>query len=139
MILLTTSPSSVGFKDFCSFITYSRASIVEIIEAYVEGLPMPSSSRDLINDASVYLAGGSVKCCPELISFNFKNTDCVTLSNYLSEKHKIMIRSGLHCAPIAHKTIGTFESGTARLSLSYFNTFEEVDMFLEIIDKKRFI
>lgn len=74
-----------------------------------------------------------------VISFNFKNTDCVTLSNYLSEKHKIMIRSGLHCAPIAHKTIGTFESGTARLSLSYFNTFEEVDMFLEIIDKKRFI
>ena len=74
-----------------------------------------------------------------VISFNVKNMDCVSLSNYLSENYNIMIRSGLHCAPFAHRTMGTYECGTARISLSCFNTVEEVDMFLEIIDKLSFV
>jgi len=37
-----------------------------------------------------------------------------------------MSRVGLHCAPAAHRTIGTFPVGTVRFGLSYFNTLDEV-------------
>ena len=38
----------------------------------------------------------------------------------------IAVRAGLHCAPVAHRTAGTFETGTVRLSLSPFNTDAEI-------------
>ncbi|MEE0388735.1 MAG: aminotransferase class V-fold PLP-dependent enzyme, partial [Agathobaculum sp.] len=34
----------------------------------------------------------------------------------------IAVRAGLHCAPIAHRTAGTEETGTVRLSLSFYST-----------------
>jgi hypothetical protein len=43
--------------------TYPRSTIVEIVAAYVDGRPMPCSSRALMRDASVNRGGGSVKCC----------------------------------------------------------------------------
>lgn len=68
------------------------------------------------------------------VSFNIKDTDCVTVSEYLSDRHGICVRSGLHCAPLAHKTIGTLHCGTVRASLSRFNTRSEIEKFLNIID-----
>jgi selenocysteine lyase/cysteine desulfurase len=40
---------------------------------------------------------------------------------------------GLHCAPAAHKTIGTFPEGTVRFGLSAFNTQEEVETALAAV------
>ena len=40
----------------------------------------------------------------------------------------IAFRSGLHCAPLAHRFNGTFPSGTVRFSVGYFNTDEDFDM-----------
>ena len=37
-----------------------------------------------------------------------------------------MTRVGLHCAPSAHQTLGTYPTGTVRFSFGYFNTEEEV-------------
>jgi cysteine desulfurase family protein len=48
------------------------------------------------------------------------------LSHLLDSKYKIMTRAGLHCAPMAHKTLGTFPLGTLRLSIGFFNTQEHV-------------
>ena len=45
----------------------------------------------------------------------------------------IAVRSGLHCAPLAHQTTGTIETGTVRVSFSAFNTEEEVFRFLETL------
>lgn len=44
----------------------------------------------------------------------------------LKEKFSILVRTGLHCAPIAHKTLGSFPDGTVRFSIGYFNTLEHV-------------
>jgi len=46
----------------------------------------------------------------------------------------IAIRSGLHCAPLAHKFIGTFPSGTVRFSVSYFNTDHDFEVLEEMLD-----
>lgn len=70
-----------------------------------------------------------------VVSVNIDGWDCVELSNLLSEKYDICVRGGLHCAPLAHKTMGTDKDGTLRISLSHFNTFSEINHFLNVIDK----
>lgn len=51
----------------------------------------------------------------------------------LDEMYGIMTRSGLHCAPFAHKTLGTFPVGTIRFSFGWWNTKQEVDTALEAL------
>jgi cysteine desulfurase family protein len=51
----------------------------------------------------------------------------------LIDRHSILVRTGLHCAPLAHKTMGTFPGGTVRLSMGYFNTLQEIEKTAEAI------
>lgn len=51
----------------------------------------------------------------------------------LDETYGIMTRVGLHCAPSAHKTLGTFPTGTIRFSFGWRNTSEEVDKALRAL------
>lgn len=68
-----------------------------------------------------------------VVSFNLKELAPEEVAYALDEGHDIMVRVGLHCAPLAHKTIGTLERGTVRASVGYFNTAEEIDAFLAAI------
>ena len=52
-------------------------------------------------------------------------TDCETLAARLASEG-ICVRAGLHCAPLAHESAGTLETGTVRFSLSAFNTEREI-------------
>ena len=61
-----------------------------------------------------------------VVSFNIIGMDPAAIALELDERYKIMSRSGLHCAPSAHKTIGTYPMGTVRFSFSYFNTQEQI-------------
>lgn len=76
---------------------------------------------------------GSKNNSTTCISFTYRNIDPSEVSFYLSE-NGIKTRAGLHCAPLAHKSIGSYPAGTSRLSLSYFNTIEEIDYTLSIIN-----
>lgn len=69
------------------------------------------------------------------LSFNAKNIDTAELSYILDSDFGIKNRSGLHCAPLAHKTIGSFPTGTVRLSLSYFNSEEDIKYTIDSINK----
>lgn len=46
-----------------------------------------------------------------------------------------MFRAGLHCLPQAHRTIGTIEHGTVRVSPGFFNTAEDIDYFINSVRK----
>jgi cysteine desulfurase/selenocysteine lyase len=67
------------------------------------------------------------------VSFNIEGMDPAALALELDERFGIMSRSGLHCAPAAHKTIGTYPSGTVRFSFSYFNTEEQIISSIEAL------
>lgn len=60
-----------------------------------------------------------------VLSFNVKGTDSETVGAMLN-RNGIAVRAGLHCAPTAHREIGTLESGTVRVCPSAFTTKEEV-------------
>lgn len=68
-----------------------------------------------------------------VISFNIEGLEPSEVSLIMDQSFEIATRSGLHCAPDAHRTNGTLTKGTVRLSLGYFNTIEEVDKCLEAI------
>ena len=61
------------------------------------------------------------------LSFTVDGVPCSEVGLRLDEEHGILCRVGLHCAPAAHRTIGTFPTGTVRLSPGFFNTSEEMD------------
>ena len=46
----------------------------------------------------------------------------------LNSEYEILVRTGLHCAPIAHRTLKTFPEGTVRVSMGYFNTLEDMEI-----------
>lgn len=70
-----------------------------------------------------------------VVSFNIAGMDPAAVALELDERFKIMSRSGLQCAPAAHKTIGTFPAGTVRFSFSYFNTGEQIIQSLEALEQ----
>lgn len=60
------------------------------------------------------------------LSFNVEGRDPTEVGFLLDRDHGIFTRVGLHCAPDAHRTIGTFPRGTVRVSPGYFNTPEDI-------------
>lgn len=62
-----------------------------------------------------------------VISINIGNMDSGEITFLLDSEYDIATRSGIHCAPLAHKTLGTLEQGAVRFSIGYFNTKEEID------------
>jgi len=51
----------------------------------------------------------------------------------LEEDYRIMCRPGLHCSPVAHKTLGTFPQGSVRLSPGHFNSGQDIEKTLEAV------
>ena len=67
------------------------------------------------------------------ISFNVSGLAPSDVGLWLDEQHAILCRVGLHCAPAAHKSIGTFPSGAVRFGLGVYSTTEEVDLTLKAV------
>jgi selenocysteine lyase/cysteine desulfurase len=68
------------------------------------------------------------------VSFNIPGRQPSDVGLCLGDDHDIMCRVGLHCAPAAHKTLGTFPTGTVRFGLGVLNTADEVDAALEAVE-----
>ena len=60
--------------------------------------------------------------------------DCEEAAQLLGQRG-IAVRAGLHCAPVAHESAGTFATGTVRLSFSAFNTEAEIARFAAVCGK----
>lgn len=65
----------------------------------------------------------------------FTSHDCVEIASRLDAEFDIASRAGLHCSPMAHRTLGTVTKGMLRLSAGYFNTKEDIDTAASAINK----
>ena len=68
-----------------------------------------------------------------VLSFTIAGKDSSTLAFELDQRFDIAVRAGLHCAPRAHRTLGTFPGGTVRMSPSWFTTREDIAIFSDAV------
>lgn len=69
-----------------------------------------------------------------VFSLDFPGQDNALVGERLEREFGILTRCGLHCAPNAHKTLGTYPQGTVRLSFGWYNTKEDVDSALSALE-----
>jgi selenocysteine lyase/cysteine desulfurase len=67
------------------------------------------------------------------LSFNIAQLPPSETASRLEREFGILCRPGLHCAPAAHRTIGTFPEGTVRFGLSAFSTEEEIETAVQAV------
>jgi len=70
-----------------------------------------------------------------IIAFLIEGMDSSEVSNILDSKYHIATRPGFHCAPLAHKAIGTYKTGLVRLSPGYFTTPDEIQYTVDSINE----
>lgn len=89
-------------------------------------------------EALTQIPGVTVYAAPRLfcqagvLSFQVRGMDCEEVGEALGSQG-IALRAGLHCAPLAHRSAGTFDRGTVRASFSAFNTRQEIQTFTEAV------
>lgn len=68
-----------------------------------------------------------------LLSFTIDSGDNGEIAGRLDREQGICLRAGLHCAPAAHRRLGTFPSGTLRAGIGPFNTQDDVDALIATV------
>jgi selenocysteine lyase/cysteine desulfurase len=85
----------------------------------------------LLGDERFSIKGTTnVECKVGVLSLTIRDRDAAEVAAILDQAFNVAVRPGLHCAPYAHKALGTFSGGTVRLSPGFFNTEEEVETVL---------
>lgn len=90
------------------------------------------AAADLAALPDVRVFGDGHTCQAGALSFQMDGLDCIEVAGALGERG-VAVRAGLHCAPLAHTTAGTEQEGTIRVSVSDFNTAQELARFLDMI------
>ncbi len=98
---------------------------VELTHCLIEGLKS-------VPGVTIY-GGGDDERQTATVSFNVEGLAPSEVGLCLDDKHGLMCRVGLHCAPAAHRTLGTFPVGTVRFGLSYFSNEKEVTAAIEAV------
>lgn len=99
--------------------------------------------RELVGLAREHLGqlpGVELFCSPQsnaqagVLSMRLHGRDCEEVGAWLGERG-VAVRAGLHCAPLAHETGGTLDTGTVRISFSAFNTASEVEQLARLVEQ----
>lgn len=104
----------------------------------VELTRMMREKLNAIDGIRVYGDGGdaslSADCLP-MIALAFDGHDSATVAAILESAFGIQVRSGFHCAPLTHRSLGTEDGGLVRLSLGPFNTAAEIQVALSALSE----
>lgn len=88
-----------------------------------------------LNNVKLYTDVPDMNYYVPVLSFNVDGVNCETVSEILSEKYNIATRSGLHCAPLAHKSYNTIGTGTVRIVPSVFNKENDIYSLVSAVNK----
>ena len=127
------TPNAVGLAGLEAGVRWVLERGVEAIRAHeVELTRRLSDGLREIPGVTVY-GSQDARLRTAVVSFNIAGMEPSEVGMRLDEEYGIMCRVGLHCAPAAHRTIGTFPAGTVRFALGAFTTREEVDAALRAV------
>ncbi|MEW9671671.1 aminotransferase class V-fold PLP-dependent enzyme [Ammoniphilus sp. 3BR4] len=68
-----------------------------------------------------------------VVAFSIEGLDASEVAFILDQEYGIAVRSGYHCTPLGHETIGTLNQGVVRASFGFFNTIDDVDLLVKAI------
>jgi len=129
------TPNTVGIAGLQAGVDFILSQGISEIEKKEYGLV--KMFLEGIGDLSGMIIYGKKSAGKQIpvVSFNIEGMDPAAVALQLDERFNIMCRSGIHCAPAAHKTIGTHPAGTVRFSFSYFNTEKQIAKAIEAVRK----
>ncbi len=120
------TPNTIGIVSLCA----AAGELLEIGVDAVRRREIALTERFLAGVRRLPVAvcgtGDAAKSMP-VVSVSVSGADPGILAGRLYREHGVLIRSGLHCAPLAHRTAGTFPQGTLRFSFGRGTTVEDID------------
>lgn len=121
------SPGIIGLGYSVDFL---RKVGVETL-AFQEGQLIKKLDEELRNMSFVKVYGPTWEAKTGITLFNIKGMEGEEVTERLSNSYNIAVRGGFHCAGLAHKTIGTWETGAVRVSVGPFNTRRDIDKLID--------
>lgn len=124
------APGIAGLKAAVEFINSTGLHKIQKHESELRKLLVDG----LLKTDGIEIYGPLVpKYATGTVAVNLKFMDPSEFSYILDSEYGIMTRSGLHCTPYAHKTVGTYPTGSVRLSVGYYNTEDDIKYTLNSI------
>ena len=128
------TPNTLGINGLAAGLEFIKKTGLETIrrhEEHLTGLLLAGLSQ--IKGVTVHGPPASASR-GSAVSLTMAGRSVADLAFQLDRQYGIMARGGLHCAPAAHRSIGTFPQGTLRLSPGFFNTESEIQAVLNALD-----
>ena len=125
-------PGIIGLNEGLSYIESQGMENIHnhelaLTQAFLEGL----QSIDGIN----IVGKQNIQDRTAVVSITIDSMDPASIAYELESTYHIMTRVGLHCAPRAHQTLGTYPEGTVRFSFGYTNTHKDVKYALSALHR----
>ena len=127
------TPNLPGIYGWEAALAWWEDKGLQALRAHEEAL-MTRFLAGLREISKVRLAGpADISKRVAVFSLDFADQDNAVVGDRLEQEFGILTRCGLHCAPNAHKTLGTFPQGTVRFSFGWSTTEKEIDEALAAI------
>ncbi len=123
-------PGIAGIKAGIEFV--KEKTLDRIYRHEITLLQLLYDNLEKMSGIRLYLGRPEINITAPVLSFNVRGKSSMETADYLS-KNNIAVRAGLHCAVLAHKTIGTVDTGTVRVCTSVFNTKNDILSLIEVI------
>jgi len=128
------TPNTIGCAGLYAGVSFVLERTVESIRTVEEKLMARflSQMADMAGPVKIYGPNDAFKQTA-VVSFNIDGISASDAALHFEDHYGILCRPGLHCAPSAHRTLGTFPGGAIRFSFGYFNTNQDVDTAVEAV------
>lgn len=132
-LLESGTPNTPGIAGLLAGVNFILQTGINVINEYEQKLTkLLLEGLTEIKEVELY-GPKDISKQTAVVAFNIKEVDCGQVSLLLDYEYNIITRSGLHCSPLAHQTIGTLKQGIVRISPSYFTTMEEIEYTIKAI------
>ncbi|WP_408955313.1 aminotransferase class V-fold PLP-dependent enzyme [Natroniella sp. ANB-PHB2] len=129
------TPNTVGIAGLKAGVEFILAEGLDKIKEHENNLIIYLQEQlKQISEVTLYGTLDLKKKAP-LLAFNLGVENSGEIGYILDKAFNISVRTGLHCAPLAHESLGTLEQGVIRVSPSYFNTRGEIREFIIAINE----
>ncbi|MBQ9514251.1 MAG: aminotransferase class V-fold PLP-dependent enzyme [Clostridia bacterium] len=121
-------PAIASLNEGLSYVSKNQRTIKDVLFSHTKYLIEKLSD---INKITVYSKPNPVG----IVSFSVDGKDSNEIAERLDKEYDIAVRSGLHCAPLCHKYLGTEKEGLIRVSFSVFNSTREINFLCNALNK----